>query len=406
MAEAPPPRRAFRLIALALLVGNMGATMISPLLPIYRLQWGLAASTITVVFVAYMLGVLSAFLFLGRVSDHAGPLKVLKAALLMMVAGLAASAAAPGVEWLVAARAVVGVASGLITASATVGLVEAEPAGAVRRAPLVASVTTMAGFGLGPLVCGLLAQGLPQPLVWPHLLIAAPTAAVLLGLAKVRATGAPPRPASSLRLAPSFVLPAPGARAAFLLASLGLFTAYAVFSMMASLAPTFLDTILPWHGPAVSGLALSAVLFCSSGIQLPMRRRPQAVNARLGLSALAASVACLAGALILPSPLLFFTADLLLGLGHGLTYLASLSRVSGMATPASRAGLLCSFLSIGYLGTIVPILATGLLADHVGVPRAAIVFCCVFAVSTLGLLVWSLRMPGTPAAAQPVPAAR
>jgi MFS family permease len=64
---------------------------------------------------------------------------------------------------LIAARIVSGLSAGLMTGTATAMLTELVPAGAHRRASLVATAANMAGLGLGPLVAGLLAQYAPHP---------------------------------------------------------------------------------------------------------------------------------------------------------------------------------------------------------------------------------------------------
>lgn len=56
----------FMLVALALAAGTMGATMASPFYKLYEQTWALRHSTITVPYIVYMVGVLAAFLLLGR----------------------------------------------------------------------------------------------------------------------------------------------------------------------------------------------------------------------------------------------------------------------------------------------------------------------------------------------------
>ena len=56
-----------------------------------------------------------------------------------------------------------------------------------------------------------------------------------------------------------------------------------------------------------------------------------------------------------------------------------------MAAPSNRAGLLSTYLVIGYVGTILPILGLGALSDHIGLTRALVAFCCAFALLTLAL---------------------
>ncbi|MFE0510568.1 MFS transporter, partial [Streptomyces sp. NPDC058964] len=55
----------------------------SPIYPLYRERWGLSVTMLTVVFAVYVVGLLSALLTLGSLSDHLGRRPVLVAALLV-----------------------------------------------------------------------------------------------------------------------------------------------------------------------------------------------------------------------------------------------------------------------------------------------------------------------------------
>ncbi len=371
----------FVLVALALATGTMGATMASPLYPLYERAWALRHSTVTVIYVVYMVGVLAAFLFLGRLSDRIGPVPVLKAAGLLLLLGLLLSSIAPGPLVLGVGRVVIGIASGLITSAATLGLILLEPVRS-RHAALVASVTTMAGFGLGPFLCGFVAQFAPAPLVAPYLAIIVPVGAVLAGLCTLRMIR--PAPVSaSVSFKPHLGLPAPEVRPGFFVASLAVFTAYALFSLLASLAPSFLDSLIPLRGPAVSGTSVAAVLFCSALVQLPARRLSVRGGLLIALAFMGIGIVLLAVALRTASGTMFVTADISIGLGHGLAFMSGLRLLNRIAPEDQRSGILSTFLSIAYLGSILPVIAVGYLADWIGLVSAVVTFCLFFAVVCL-----------------------
>lgn len=374
----------FVLVALALAAGAMGATMASPLYPLYEQTWALRHSTITIIYVVYMAGVLAAFLFLGRLPDHLGPIAVLKAGCALLIVGLVLSACSPGVASLGAGRVVIGVASGMITSAATLGLFALEPGG-VRHASLIASITTMAGFGLGPFVCGLLAQFAPAPLVIPYVAIIVPVAVILCGLLRIPVRR-PPANGHPLSFIPHLGLPSAAARPGFFVAALAVFSAYALFSLLASLAPSFLAALLPWHGTAVSGTTVAAVLFCSALVQIPARRLPLRLSLGLALALMTAGILLLALAMRIPSGAFFILADIAIGLGHGLSFMSGLALVNRVSTDGERSDILATFLCIAYLGTILPILAVGYLADGLGIKTAVTIFCLTFAALCLILL--------------------
>src|ERR1700693_1454113 len=91
-ADHPAARRRFVAIAFALGVTMAGATLASPLYPLYEQALGITSSGITIVYSSYMGGALLALLLLGHLSDHVGFVHTLKIAVLLLLAGLATSA--------------------------------------------------------------------------------------------------------------------------------------------------------------------------------------------------------------------------------------------------------------------------------------------------------------------------
>jgi MFS family permease len=143
----------------------MGTALASPLYPLYAAAWNLRPSDITRIFVIYMFGVLASLLFLGRVTARFGFLPILRTGLVLMTAGVALSAVANNVPVFMAARLVIGLASGMITTSAAVGMMQVSPVADARRTTALTTVAMTLGFGMGPLLGGVIAQWVPYPLV-------------------------------------------------------------------------------------------------------------------------------------------------------------------------------------------------------------------------------------------------
>ena len=116
-----------------------------------------------------MFGALASLLFLGRLTDRFGFVAVLRAGLILMTLGVLASTVAWNVPSFALGRVVIGVASGLITTSASVGMTRLNNRGDLQRAAATTSLTIAFGFGLGPVVGGLIAQWLPWPLVTAYI---------------------------------------------------------------------------------------------------------------------------------------------------------------------------------------------------------------------------------------------
>ncbi len=242
----------FIAIAFALAVTMAGATLASPLYPLYEHAFGITSGGVTIVYSRYMGGALVALLLLGHLSDHVGFVHALSIAVALLLAGLIISAAAHSLPVLAIGRFAIGIAAGIASSAATAGLVALEPAWEVKRAALVGSIMNIVGLGLGPFAGGVVAQILPHPLLTPSAVFGVSALLALVALA-IHPADAEVHPIRHFRPALRFHAPTLAAVRPFAIASITTFTGYTLFSLFASLAPAFLGDLLPWHGPAVAG---------------------------------------------------------------------------------------------------------------------------------------------------------
>lgn len=390
--------RRFFWIGYAMCVGVMGTALASPLYPLYQAAWNLRASDITHIFVVYMFGVLAILLFMGRLTARFGFLAILRLGLMLMTIGLLLSVFAVNVPMFMLARLVIGVASGMISTSAATGMVQVGGDRDPRRVSAVTTVAMTLGFGMGPLAGGVIAQWLPHPLVAAYLPSIAMGLLAIYVLFQLEDTHQAPAAlphetlrAFVLRWRPHIARPPREARRHFWIVSLGAFSAFGMFSLYASLAPSFMRELVPWHGPAVSGSTIAAILFVSSAFQFMVRRwRTKTVVIVSGL-ALAACNLLLAWTTYGRTATLFAASVLVTAFGHALANVAGMSVVGKLTHPGQRAGLLASYMIVGYLGTIVPILAVGSLADHLGLSRAVALFAYAMAALSATLAVVAMR---------------
>jgi MFS family permease len=365
---------AFVTVACGLCAGLAGCTLQTPLYPLYQAAWQLSPAGVTLVYVCYMVGVLCSLVFLGRLSDQFGRGRVLKAALLLLAASLLASAASPGIGWLMVARTGIGLASGLLTSTSAAALVDLHPRGNQRVASLTASAVSVAGLGLGPLLGGLVAQFAPWPLVSPYILIVVLLVPILVAMARLLPAAAPVD-VWRVTLRPSFRLPARGRRAAFLSAGLAGFCGFGVISLLASLAPSFLREVLGWHGPAAAGAAVG-LMFCVSGVmQIAGRGLAPRWGLMIGLALMIAGLALQALSISELSGAIFIASEVLSGAGQGLSFMAGFVLVNRLIDPAHRGASLAAFLTVVYLGGMLPVLMVGVLASRFGLPTAIELFC-------------------------------
>lgn len=381
--------RPFLMVSLALCMGTIGTALASPLYPIYQQLWGLLPSHITYIFVAYMFGCLATLLFLGRTSNSIGFLRTLQIGLGFIVLGLTLSIFAENALWLSIGRFIIGIASGLISTSAMLGLVYTIPEQHKQNAPQFSSIITVIGFGLGPFIGGLIAQFSTAPLITPYIPVILGGIACLIGLFLIKTPSFEPQPFS---IAPHLELPEPQFKARFYIAGLTAFCAFGSFSLFASLAPSFVKEAIPWHGPLVSGSAIASILLVSALVQFFAKSFEPAKCVNAGLIVLICSYVLLALCMTLHWSSLFFISDILVGVGHGLGLLGAFGLVHQMTRPENRAAVISTYLFIGYLGTIIPIIAAGYLSDHFGLIAGVLGFCIGVGLLCLLLLVWQKKL--------------
>ncbi|MEX8195124.1 MFS transporter [Comamonas guangdongensis] len=309
---------------------------------------------------------------------------------------------------LIVGRFMVGVSSSLITISGTIGLtaLAGSGRGSSQRLAMVASFLNVLGFGLGPLIGGIVGQWGPRPLLSAYI----PT--LLLGAVGVYALLALRLPSHAQQAAqgqgglrwqdcmPRLTWPARADGQAFVLSCGYPFVAFGVFGLYASMAPLFLKRMVSWHGPLVSGTAIAVILLVSAGIQLLAARLPVHRCGLLGMLALALSNALLMLNLQAGSTLIFIVGVALTAPGHGMSMLAGMTMVGRIAGPDNRAGLLSTYQVIGLLGSMLPMMAVGWIADHWGINAAVAAFACLVMVLGTVLGLAFARHPRMRAAAQ------
>lgn len=376
-------------VSFAMCVGVMGTALASPLYPLYHEAWHLQPSHITGIYVAYILGVLFSLLFLARLTDRLGFMPMLRAGLILVTAGLTLSTLAWNLGSLVLSRVVIGMASGLITTSSAVGLMALNQYRDPQQVSALTSLAMACGFGAGPLIGGIIAQWAPEPLVTTYIPNLVLGLMAILGLFYVKApqhSGPNSTPFRIRELMPRVILPAASQSRPFWLAGMAAFSAFGIFGLYASLAPNFMEQMLPWHGPAISGASIALILVLSATTQWFARRFRPLVTSAWGMAAMCMSCLALLATTYTESVWAFVVSMLLTSVGHGLANLSGIGIINRISTSQNRAGLFSSYLMVGYLGSILPILALGWISDHFGLRTGIGVFCLALATLTFCLM--------------------
>ena len=146
------PSVAFALLTSILFMLLASSSAPTPLYATYQAEWGFSAITITVIFGVYAVAVLLSLLVFGALSDHVGRRPVLLTALVIQAGVMLVFAFAGGVDTLLVARVLQGLATGAALGAIGAGLVDLHPG----RGPVANATGAMSGTASGALISALL----------------------------------------------------------------------------------------------------------------------------------------------------------------------------------------------------------------------------------------------------------
>jgi predicted MFS family arabinose efflux permease len=380
-------------VAYAFTVTMVGTTLPTPLYPLYRERFGFSQLMVTVVFATYAVGVITALLLFGRLSDQIG-----RRATLLPGLGASALAAvvfltATGLPELLVGRLVSGLSAGIFTGTATAAIVDLAPPGQAARATLTATVANLGGLGCGPLLAGLVARFGPDPLRLTFAVDLALLVPAVLGVLLMPETVRPVQrglDAGGRRGGPHISRPRVPAeiRGVFVRAALAAFAGFAVLGLFTAVAPAFLGEVLHESSPLVIGLVVFGVFQASACGQIAAGRFGPGAGLTAGCCGLVLGMAGVGAALAASSLAVLVVGGLVAGFGQGLSFRAGLGALLGAAPPASRAEVSSAFFVVAYVAISLLVVGVGLLGQLTTLRTAGLVFAA--GVALLGLVVLGL----------------
>lgn len=383
----------FWVVATAFFVTLAFSAVPTPLYVLYQARDHFSSAMLTVVYGIYAAGVIGTLLLGGHVSDWLGRKRILIPALLVDVVAAAVFLAAPSLPGLLVARVVSGIAVGLATATATAYLTELHAAGkpgaSRRHAQLVATAANLGGIGFGPLAAGLLAQYAPAPLQLSYLVFAAALIALSLLLYLVPETARQQNPRPGWH--PQRIVVPRHSRGRFLAATTAGATAFAVFGIFTSLAPSFLLGTMHEQSHAVAGAVTFATFAAGATAQIALNRLHHRKTLKLSVPILVTGLALLAAAMWLPNLPLFVVAGGITGAGAGLLFRGALASAGETAPAESRAEALAAFFLGAYLGLSVPAIGLGIATNYLPAREVMLGFVVVAAMSATAAVRVTLR---------------
>ncbi|WP_347232947.1 MFS transporter [Streptomyces sp. PRh5] len=389
----------------------------TPLYVRWQRDIGFSKGTLTVIFACYIVGLLGSLLVSGVVSDRVGRKPLLLPALGLALAACAIFASASSVAALLVARLFSGIAVGAVVSAGMAAVTDVAGPGRRRLAALLASCAMVFGAGLGPLLAGVLGEGVFA--LEAVLLVAAVLVVVRMPL---RGSSGVPARSASARSVPSRSVPAssasapsasarsvssrsvPASRAWVRIPGVPrgsggeLLMGIAVFapgitatSFVLSLGPSLLSGLLHTTSPVVAGAMAFVMFLTATGAQFAVQRLDRrtillagAVSTTIGMGALIAAVRA-------SSVPLLVAAALLAGAGQGMGQLGGLSLLNSSVPPGRLAEANAALNVGGYVPAGVLPVTAGYLSDAVGLTAGATVFGAVLMALALvgGLVVFT-----------------
>lgn len=354
------PRSPIRFHALTLATFFAASAAPTPLYRIYQENFAVSPVLITVIFAVYSFALLAALLVAGSISDHLGRRPVIFLALVLEISAMALFSFASGPDWLIAARIVQGLATGIAGASLGAALVDVDRV----KGQIINSIAPLCGMAVGALGTSALIQFGPRPLhlVYALLLVLFVLQAITIWL--TRETGST-RPGAIGSLKPRIAIPPQVKRPLALITPINIAN-WTLGGFYLSLVPSLVASTTGSRAPLTGGAVVTA-LMVSGAIAVYLRRgKSGAANLAFGVLATVLGILAVVGGVHLASVALLLAGTVLTGVGFGTNFLGALGTIMPLAKADERAGLLSAFYIQSYLAFSLPAIVAGFLAKSLG----------------------------------------
>jgi MFS family permease len=372
MLSAPVSFTAVAGIAFLVFAANAA---VSPLYRIYQARFGFSATILTLLFAVYIAVLLLTLLFLGSVSDYVGRRPVMLAGLIVGAAACGLFLSAHALVLLFAARALQGVAAGLLAGTASAAMHDLRPDG--RATPVVSSAAPTGGQALGAIGASALAEYAyaPTHLIWWLLL-----AAFVIGIVTVVLMPEPgtvgPGVRSSLRLKVSVPREARGAFVAALPALVG---TWALAGVYLSLGPSLAAQLLHSKNLLWGGILIFLLTGLGAAASAALARRDPSTVMLGGCLALIVGALVTLASIQTGTPVALFIGTAVAGLGLGPAFMGAYRSTIALAPAEARVGLIAAIYIVSYLATGIPTVIGGIATSHYGLHSTALVYLAAVA---------------------------
>jgi MFS family permease len=375
--------RAITMLHTTTLVAFLAASSApTPLYHVYQQVWGFDATLLTLVFAVYAFALLLALLMAGRLSDHLGRRPLIIGSLLLQMGAMGVFLLASGPGWLLAARAVQGVATGLATASVGAALLDLDRLGGA----LINSIAPMLGMAGGALGSAALMMLAPAPLRTVYAVLMAVFVLALVATWIAPDTGSR-RAGAWASLWPRIAVPVQARAALWMVTPINI-ALWMLGGFYLSLMPSLIVATTHVTSAWLGGAVVAALTLSGAAAILAARKLRTLATLLYGEGALGIGLLLILLGAHQGSTALLLAGSVIAGLGFGAAFLGALRMVLPLAEPHERAGLMGAFYVESYLANSVPTIAIGYVAHHAGLLTAVDLYGAVI----LGLIVLALLL--------------
>lgn len=354
----------------------------TPLYVYWQHEMGYSPGILTVVFAAYIAGLVVTLLVAGRAADRYGRKRVVVPGIMVALVSAVLFMTASSVAALIVARLLVGVAVGIVVSAGMAAVVDLGGESRRQMTSMLASIAMVFGAGLGPLLGGIVYQVTDFPVVWVFIVNV-----VLLAVALVGYVGLPmDRPSST---GSGFLWPRPPSVPA---QNRGhIFSGAAVFgpgltatSFVLSLGPSLLVLAVGNTSPLLAGGTACLMFLAATGSQLVLTRLAVHRLFALGTASTVMAMIAVVLTLLTTNPFLFVASAVLAGGGQGLGQLGGLRLIAQHVEGNRRAEANAALNISAYLPAAGLTVATGYAVSTWGMVPAVTALSATLAL--LGLL--------------------
>jgi len=384
------PALAFAGVTISFLGLFLAAGAPSPLFRLEQQEWGFPVWLLTIAFAIYAIALLAALLVAGSLSDYIGRRPVLIGALGVEAGAMLIFLFAPNIGWVIAARTVQGIATGVGVSAFTAAAAEYAPARHKKLGVLAGSVAPAAGLGLGALLAGIVVQftAVPSPIIFTFLAVL-----FVLGMIVVIASGETVvcRGGALRSLTPRVSVPRL-ARAEFFASIPVHIATWMLGGLYLGLVPSIMHSVFNVDSGLVTGLAILALSGTGALVGFLSGSAPARSAVILGGSLTVTGTAVTLFSIITGQLPLFFLGSVIAGAGFGASFSGALRIIAPLAEARQHAELFAAIYVVSYLSFSLPVVIAGLLVSTAGIMPTAVVYGGVVITAALAGLIWQASL--------------